>query len=110
MNDRNEMKGWQQMMAELTERAADKSALRTYAMTHRLFCPQWLADESYCEAIRASILFTRRKFRPLYGATGTSFGRLSVGRTGGSSATPDILGGATALWLHAGWFLSGGRR
>lgn len=51
MNDRNEMKGWQQMMAELTERAADKSALRTYAMTHRLFCPQWLADEGYCEAI-----------------------------------------------------------
>lgn len=51
MNDRNEMKGWQQMMAELTERAADKSALRTYAMTHRMFCPQWLADEGYCEAI-----------------------------------------------------------
>lgn len=51
MNDRNEMKGWQQMMAELTERAADKTALRTYAMTHRLFCPQWLADEGYCEAI-----------------------------------------------------------
>lgn len=51
MNNGNEMNSWQQMMAELTELAAGKAALRTYALSHRLFSPQWLADEGYCESI-----------------------------------------------------------